>query len=899
MKTKTCILAILLAGGLNNSHAQDTWTQKADFGGIARFGAAGFAIGSKGYLGTGNDFNNLYNDFWEYDPSTDAWVQKAGTVVASWVRVGFSIGSKGYLGTGWDGSYTNTFFEYDSTTNSWTQKANFGGTARQFAVGFSIGSKGYIGTGGGSFPTKDFWEYDPSTNVWTRKADFGGVARSNAVGFSIDSKGYIGTGFDDVSFYKDFWEYDPSTNAWTQKADFGGTARTRAVGFAIGSKGYLGTGNDVLNGNGFRKDFWEYDPATNAWTQRADFGGAARFFATGFSIGSKGYVGTGWDLAVNYKDFWEYTPATAQTPGTWAATGSMSIGRQYFTATLLTNGNVLVAGGRDASGVTTSSAELYDPSTGRWVMTGAMTTPREQHTATLLPDGNVLVAGGANTTGATSSAELYDAGTGLWTPTGIMDTPRTAHMATLITTGNLSGMVIVAGGSSMCGGCTPILDSAELYDPSTGLWTDTGSMTIGRYWDDPSPATLADGSILIVGGTTCCPYHWFNEAELFDPVSQTWTPTSSKMTHANERTILLPNNLLLVAGGVSGTQPTAIYVAAAELFDVTTGTWTATASMSTDRDVHTLTLLANGQPLVAGGVSGGWGVCNDLTSAELYDSSAGTWSLTGNMTTARHFHTATLLPNGQVLAAGGLDCEGNVRSSAELYTPPSATTSYRDVILADNPIMYWRLGETSGTIAYDESANHRDASYINNPLLGFRGAIANDTNTSVGFNGFNQWVGWIPTSSYFGAFTVEAWVKEKQIRPVETFFDTRTKTAEFSFDFKFDTLAGKEIHFDVGDGTKWLSTSSVPFDFKRNVWYYIAAVVTRRGATYYVDGSAIGSVTYRGIPLLFDATHKVEVGTNTRYDSEWFDGAIDEVAVYDYALTADQIAAHYATGTGN
>jgi len=213
-----------------------------------------------------------------------------------------------------------------------------------------------------------------------------------------------------------------------------------------------------------------------------------------------------------------------------------------------------------------------------------------------------------------------------------------------------------------------------------------------------------------------------------------------------------------------------------------------------------------------------------------------------------------------------------------------------------------RLGETSGTIAYDETANHRDANHMNNPWLGFPGAIANDTNTSVGFNGCNfcnQYVGWIPTSSYSGAFTVEAWVKEKKVHLVETFFDTRTKTAEFSFDFKLDTLAGKEIHFDVGDGTQWLSNSSVPFDFKRNVWYYVAAVVTTTGATYYVDGSAIGSVTYSGIPLLFDATHKVEIGTNTRYDSEWFDGAIDEVAVYNYALTADQIAAHYATGTGN
>src|SRR5207253_8796630 len=166
----------------------------------------------------------------------------------------------------------------------------------------------------------------------------------------------------------------------------------------------------------------------------------------------------------------------------------------------------------------------------------------------------------------------------------------------------------------------------------------------------------------------------FNKAELYDPVSQTWTPTSSKTTTANERTALMPDDRVLVAGGVSGTQPTSRNVATAELFDSSAGTWTATASMSTDRSAHTLTLLANGQALVAGGSSGGWGVCNDLTSAELYDSNAGTWFPTGNMTVARALHTATILPNGQVLAVGGTDCEGNILSSAELYTPPPVAT---------------------------------------------------------------------------------------------------------------------------------------------------------------------------------------------------------------------------------
>src|SRR5436190_7483969 len=165
MKTHTSLLAIAVATGLTTSWAQDTWTQKADFGGGNREFAVGFSIGSKGYVGTGRDNNqNLKNDFWEYDPATDTW----------------------------------------------TQKANFGGTPRYFAVGLSIGSKGYIGTGvsgGGTVLHKDFWEYDPATNTWTQKANFGGTVRRGAVAFSVSSKGYVGLGYDG-SYREDLWEYD-------------------------------------------------------------------------------------------------------------------------------------------------------------------------------------------------------------------------------------------------------------------------------------------------------------------------------------------------------------------------------------------------------------------------------------------------------------------------------------------------------------------------------------------------------------------------------------------------------------------------------------------------------------------------------------------------------------------
>ncbi|MBS1921160.1 MAG: hypothetical protein JST17_12985, partial [Bacteroidetes bacterium] len=198
---------------------------------------------------------------------------------------------------------------YTQTPNSWTQKANFNadpvGWERAYAVGFSINGKGYIGTGTGYL--NDFWEYDPINDVWTQKANVGGMGRRDAVGFSINGKGYIGTGFGyngSFSFLNDFWEYDPVTNVWAQKANFGGAARSSAVGFSINGKGYIGTG---YNGSYF-KDFWEYDPTTNLWSQKPDFPGTARDQAVGFSINGKGYLGTGGDASFNYTDFWQYDP---------------------------------------------------------------------------------------------------------------------------------------------------------------------------------------------------------------------------------------------------------------------------------------------------------------------------------------------------------------------------------------------------------------------------------------------------------------------------------------------------------------------------------------------------------------------------------------------------------------
>lgn len=198
--------------------------------------------------------------------------------------------------------------------NTWTQKADFAGGNREYMARFTIGSKAFVGCGNdGVNQFKDFWEYDPATDKWTRKADFPGAARSAAVGFSIGNKGYLGSGSGNYygPYFNDFYEYNPATDSWTRIADFPGVARFGGAAFSIGLKGYFGSGVTTASGDIFYSDFWEYYPATNKWTRKADCAGGGRNGSGSFSIGNKGYIGCGfnWSYGGNTKDFWEYDPA--------------------------------------------------------------------------------------------------------------------------------------------------------------------------------------------------------------------------------------------------------------------------------------------------------------------------------------------------------------------------------------------------------------------------------------------------------------------------------------------------------------------------------------------------------------------------------------------------------------
>ena len=247
------------------------------------------------------------------------WTMKAPPGGKVRGAIGFSIGTKGYIGTGDRGGAfaTSDFWEWTQATNVWTQKANVG-TAYWLGVGFSIGTKGYAGAGdGGGFTgTQTFWEYDQGTNAWTQRANVGGAIREQAVGFSIGNFGYIGTGTDKYvcpangnASYKDFWQWNQSNNTWTQMANLPGNARFGATGFSIGTKGYILEGTDPSAV--YYQDLWEWDQPTNTWTQKANCPGTGRSHGVSFSIGAKGYMGTGVDKAGNnLNDFWRWDQAT-------------------------------------------------------------------------------------------------------------------------------------------------------------------------------------------------------------------------------------------------------------------------------------------------------------------------------------------------------------------------------------------------------------------------------------------------------------------------------------------------------------------------------------------------------------------------------------------------------------
>jgi len=340
--------------------------------------------------------------------------------------------------------------------------------------------------------------------------------------------------------------------------------------------------------------------------------------------------------------------------GTMAPAATMTTPRSGHTSTLLPNGEVLITGGMNGNGTYFDTTEIYSPARNSFRPGPKMGAKRVGHTATLLPDGKVLIAGGYGGSNL-SDAEIYDPATERFTPAGPMTGPRAEQIAVLLK----DGRVLLAGG---LGQGETFLASAEIYDPATNAFTRTGSMAGAR--ESHTATLLANGKVLITGGHKDYreAMKVYSSAELYDPATGTFSPAGD-MTIARHKhaAALLANGDVLIAGGSDKRDWRGKYTSA-EIYDTTKGTFHAIGEMAEARFKlnGTLVALKNGRVLVAGGGR----------VPEVYDPVANRFTpANGQIDSARFFSSATALRDGSVLIVGGYNDHMDTSRQSWIYRP--------------------------------------------------------------------------------------------------------------------------------------------------------------------------------------------------------------------------------------
>jgi hypothetical protein len=337
----------------------------------------------------------------------------------------------------------------------------------------------------------------------------------------------------------------------------------------------------------------------------------------------------------------------------------------YFTATGLADGRVLVAGGHTgSSAIIIGTAELFDPRTGTWAPAAPMTAPRASACAVLLPSGKVLVAGGVRTSWGDSldTAETYDPGTDAWTSTaGTMAIGRDLPACALLA----SGKVLIAGGllEVVDDGVPPRASrTAEIYDPDTGTFAATGSMATARYWH--TATLLPGGQVLVTGGCSPGGYPCLAataSAEVYDPATGEWSETgplpAPVFAHTATRVAAPGLDAVLVSGGCPsdpqcGPEGTLLGSpeARVSLYDPLSGTFAAAGTLSTGRVGHVAIPLGGSQVLLLGGTTGDAGA----RTTDVCDASTGTCA-PGSLTAIDH-GSYLGAAQGRIAMGGGCTC---------------------------------------------------------------------------------------------------------------------------------------------------------------------------------------------------------------------------------------------------
>ncbi|AIM39203.1 Kelch repeat-containing protein [Sphingobacterium sp. SG20118] len=296
------------------------WTRASAFDGDARSGAVSFLVNNIAYVTTGlskeGQVDVRKKDTWAYSASAGTWSQKAEFPgVARNNAVAFAIGDNGYVGTGYDGANAlSDFYKFDTKNNTWTKIADLPAEARFGAVAFSIGGYGYVGTGSRNNTdnnVKSFYKYDPAANAWSAVDSPLESNRRYGFAFVINDIAYVGGGIDNSSYPEDFFKYDGK--GWTKLNDLNrddksynyNLTRSNTSSFVLNNLAYVvgGYKQTVIN------TIWEYNPSNDVWNaDNQVFQGQARQDAVGFAIDNVGYITTGQNGSNKFYDTWKFNP---------------------------------------------------------------------------------------------------------------------------------------------------------------------------------------------------------------------------------------------------------------------------------------------------------------------------------------------------------------------------------------------------------------------------------------------------------------------------------------------------------------------------------------------------------------------------------------------------------------
>ncbi len=540
--------------------------------------------------------------------------------------------------------------------------------------------------------------YDPVAGTWSRTGAMAGVRELHTATLLPEGKVLVAGGSRlNVGAIASAELYDPVKGTWSMARYMSVSRHSHSATFLTNGKVLVSSGH----GSAALSSSELYDPATDAWRTitsaplaRYSFGSV--LLPTGKVLFVGGYDSVSYSSAAHV-----YDPVQGALQGEWTSSDAMAPGRYGYSATLLPNGKVLVAGGQNTF-TALSSAQLYEPTTGTWVATGSLSSERTGHTATLLPNGKVLVTGGKDRAGVElRTAELYDSVSGTWSTTNSLSVARYGHTATLLH----GGKVLVSGGRNGAG----FIVAAELYDPAAGTWSAAGSFVTSRA--NHTATVLDSGKVLVTGGYNSSSGTVLASVELYDPAAGTWSATGSMASGRSSHTAtLLPGGKVLVVGGISNGTP----VSTTEMYDPASGTWSSSSGPA--RYSHTATLLVSGKVLLVGGM-GSFATIFD--TCDIYDPLTRTWRGTDTLSVARYVHQAVLLPGGKVLVSGGRDSSGAAISSAEVYDDTSAPDSSRPIISslsrpAASTVMFSGTGFTGVGDSYDGRGHSATTSF---PLM--------------------------------------------------------------------------------------------------------------------------------------------------------------------------------------